>query len=240
MADVITVHGTSVISILDIFGQIGGLYEILYLLASLFIRRISTILYKRDIQAIEKQTKNRDGWFTYPSSRDTRKSRKRKKNRIRNLQFDHQPSNNKPGSLEKNMRKSTFHNIDSAAQEPKTSSKLKKIESIRKQVHLHKELVKELDTVNISQSLSELKMYVSYLLDKDKHGSIEGSEIQPENELRTFNEDTIKYPRRGLYEIKQFILKRKQDFYKKKAGNDSGTDREEEKQQLRDLQIDEP
>jgi len=58
--------------------------------------------------------------------------------------------------------------------------------------------------------------------------------------LRTFNEDTIKYPRRGLYEIKQFILKRKQDFYKKKAGNDSGTDREEEKQQLRALQIDEP
>lgn len=80
-------HDTSVISFLEVLGQIGGLYEILYLTSSFFLGKITKFLFQRDIKKIERKIRNTDDWFSYPYEMND--PEKTGKNKIMNLkEFD--------------------------------------------------------------------------------------------------------------------------------------------------------
>ncbi|CAI2363846.1 unnamed protein product [Moneuplotes crassus] len=166
--DRIRFYNTNVISFLEVFGQIGGVYEILYLAFTLILRRLSGFYLKRDIKNIEKQTRDEEGWFSYPSSLkgNTQKQKKRR------VQDD--PLSFFSFSVTKNGR-SGAQNYDNVLDrssvykdEETPIEKLPNLEEMKKMIKVHCELKHELDVVSISQSLRELKLYVSLLMEKYK------------------------------------------------------------------------
>ena len=129
-------YETEIINFMDILGIIGGLYEILYIFTSLFLRKIIDAFFRRNL--IQKQNlKSKNGWFTYPSWVKGKKS-----NKI----FQ--------GDLESS-------NISGE------EGKILDAEVVRRQISDSKYFIQNLDWMNLVQSIHELKLYVSYLLEKD-------------------------------------------------------------------------
>ncbi|CAI2363669.1 unnamed protein product [Moneuplotes crassus] len=176
VSSVIRNYETSVIGFLDVFGQVGGLFEILFLFSSILVKRVTEVLYKRDINATESQIKRGDGWFSYPSQSEkagrNKQKRKNKRKRFNDLAPLLFPTFRNQVMLREQRRQQEAIDRSLVYQEEQpVVSKLTEIQNIRKEIRLHDQLTQELDIVNISQSLGELKMYVGYLLDKDKQGN---------------------------------------------------------------------
>ncbi|CAI2363868.1 unnamed protein product [Moneuplotes crassus] len=176
VSSVIRNYETSVIGFLDVFGQVGGLFEILFLFSSMLIKRVTEVLYKRDINTAERQIKNSDSWFSYPSQLDeagrNKKKGKHKRKQIHDVtSLMFQTFKNQVRLREQRRQQEAIDRSLVYQEEQPVTSRLTEIQNMRKEIRLQNQLTTELDIVNISQSLVELKMYVSYLLDKDKQGN---------------------------------------------------------------------
>ncbi|CAI2381971.1 unnamed protein product [Moneuplotes crassus] len=160
--DFIQTYESSVISILEVLGRIGGIFEILSLICSFFIKIITKCLYNRDIKNIQKEVNDHKGWFTFPVKIKARERR------LRGLSFAslrvQRNKINPEGSVDPiNDRSQLYKDKQS-----KFDARIKRIKEICRNSKILTEMEEELDTVKISRSLMELKLYVSCLLDKDK------------------------------------------------------------------------
>ena len=69
-------YETNIVNLMDILGTVGGFYEILSILSSLFVPKLVDFFFKKNLQKNENR-ENKE-WFSYPSIVKHNKSHKKK------------------------------------------------------------------------------------------------------------------------------------------------------------------
>ena len=69
-------YETNIVNLMDILGTVGGFYEILSIISSLFVPKLVDLFFKKNLQKNEHR-ENKE-WFSYPSMFKYNKSSKRK------------------------------------------------------------------------------------------------------------------------------------------------------------------
>ncbi|CAI2361954.1 unnamed protein product [Moneuplotes crassus] len=173
----------NVIGFMDVLGLIGGLYEVLSICFGLVTKIISMILIKRELKKIQTQVNTTKQWFSFNSSglKPVKKRRKkcvRNTNRVEAVQVSSQRENpNNDRSQLYNMQPHERHRNNIVSSIPT-------IKDIQKKRRYH-QIQQGVDIVDISQSLHELKLYVSYLLDKDNSLTEPPEDEAPEPPLKS-------------------------------------------------------
>ncbi|CAI2362872.1 unnamed protein product [Moneuplotes crassus] len=169
--DFVQTYETTVISFLEVLGQVGGLFEILSLTLSLLLKIVLKFLFKKNVKQIEKTINKNEEWFSYPANvYDSRKSRKNKRKARYGFLGSFEPSNKvsaEPQPLNAIQSRNSISN-DHQHYVKQAKNRLKSISKTLRKSKLSGVIEKELDIVNVARSLQELKLYVSYLMDRDK------------------------------------------------------------------------
>jgi len=108
-----------------------------------------------------KNVEHTNGWFTFPSS----------------IEKAHQKYTKKKWKIE-NLEEAKNNSIIDRSQHYREDREMPNLENpdfnlkeIRTRIESHKYFREKLDCINISQSIHELKLYVSYLMSKDQRDS---------------------------------------------------------------------
>ncbi|CAI2377834.1 unnamed protein product [Moneuplotes crassus] len=169
--DFIQTYETTVISFLEVLGQIGGLFEILYLSSSFLVKIVAIYLYRRDIDKVENKVKNHKEWFTFPVQiqNDPIEKEETTRRRLKGEGLRYMGLTKNKVNPEENVNTANDRSTLYQDKQSKFTAQVKRIKEICRNSRILKEIEEELDVTKISRSLTELKLYVSYLMDKDKN-----------------------------------------------------------------------
>ena len=140
-----------------------GLYEILQITASVLLKVLVDSSFQRDLSYKRKKKKMKIGdknWFSFPSdiNNSFKPSKKGKKKRTR-VELEEIKSDS-------NVERKQIY-AEEGSQSEGTEIEVLEVEKITHQVSNSKYFMENLESINIVQSLHELKLYVSYLLERD-------------------------------------------------------------------------
>jgi len=157
----INVYETTILGLLEVVGSIGGFYEVLYITLSIIFKLYVRYIMRPNLINKFKKVGNNNTWFTFPSSIEkTHKKSIKKKRKVENLEED---KNNSIIDRSQHYRE----DIEMLNLECPDFN----LKEIKTRIESHKYFKETLDCINVSQSIHELKLYVSYLISKDQRDS---------------------------------------------------------------------
>jgi len=89
----INVFEANIMNFLEVLGTIGGIYEILYLASTFFLKiNVRFITRHNLVQKLHNEIQN-NSWFSYPSSISKSQAQGKRKKKIENLELDKSDAN---------------------------------------------------------------------------------------------------------------------------------------------------
>ncbi|CAI2361062.1 unnamed protein product [Moneuplotes crassus] len=81
-------YETTVISFLEILGQAGGIFEILFLMFSIVLRVFTKFLLQKEIKKVQNKEKLKEEWFTYPTQNPLEFRKNKRRNKIKSIALE--------------------------------------------------------------------------------------------------------------------------------------------------------
>lgn len=198
-------YETTVISFLEILGQAGGIFEILFLISSMVSRIFSKFLLQKEIKKAQNKEKLKEEWFTYPTQNPHEFRKNKRRNKIQSALLESMGKFRMSNSNTSSQKYSPVEDRSQIYKHDSSKVKLEEIQEIIEKNSKNSEVLDSLDIINISQSLYELKAYVSYLMTQEKDSlNSQASEQQEENP----SENTIQHDNCQIEELKESKFQR--------------------------------